>query len=328
MGTVTRILITGAAGFIGRRTVDAARAAGLHVRAVVRGSVPAEWDSDPDIEVLRCDLAKPDAVAILRPGLNGVDAVIHAAAHLGGDALAHTTDTQAATQTLLAALRGSNVRRLVLVSSIAIYDTMTLAPNAILTEACPLESETTARDPYVAGKLAQERLCRAAATREGTDLWLMRPGAVYGPDRLWNGHLGPGLGPVLLLSGQAGQVPLCHVGHCSWALVAAAQKDAKDLQTLNILDDDLPDRDRFVAAMQQSGWPRYVLPLPWQILLGGAKILRSVQTHLPGLLREPVLRARIMPLRYCNRALRTALGPHKGDSFDVLMARAIAEGRT
>ncbi|KMK65650.1 NAD(P)-dependent oxidoreductase [Puniceibacterium sp. IMCC21224] len=326
MGEITRVLITGAAGFIGRSTVTEAREAGLAVVALVRRAAPQDWAADPGIEVLRCDLADPDGVATLRTALSGVDTVIHAAAHLGGDADAHAVDTLTGTRTILDAMTGSDARRLVLVSSIAVYDTMTLRPGAILTEACPLEPENAARDPYVAGKLAQERLCREAAARDGFGLWLMRPGAVFGPDRLWNAHLGVGLGPVLLRVGDTGEVPLCHIRRCGWALVKAAMTDPGGIRALNVLDDDLPDRDRFLTAMRRSGWPRFVVPLHWKLLNSIARALRRRSAHLPGLLREPVLRARIMPLRYCNRAMRKALGGRQARTFEVLMAASIAGG--
>ncbi|WP_146588238.1 NAD-dependent epimerase/dehydratase family protein [Puniceibacterium confluentis] len=324
MGEMNRILITGAAGFIGQATVREAREKGLPVVAVVRSSPPRIWARDSGITVLRCDLSAPDAVTILRDAMTGVDAVVHAAAHLGGDAAAHTADSVGGTSAVLAAMKGSKVRRLVLVSSIAVYDTMTLAPGATLTEDCP--PETTPRDAYVAGKLAQEDLCRAAAAQDGFGLWLMRPGAVFGPDRLWNAHLGVGLGPLLVRIGTSGAVPVVHVNRVGWALVLGANTDPGGVQALNILDDDLPDRSRFLMAMRRSGWPRRMIPLPWKLLVPVARALAPMADRLPGLLREPVLRARMMPLEYSNRRMRRTLGGRQARSFEVLFAKAIAEG--
>ncbi len=324
MGTVTRVLITGAAGFIGSATVREAREQGLLVVAVVRAAPPAAWARDSGITVLRCDLSTDGAADLLRPALAGVGAVIHAAAHLGGDTTAHTADSVRGTGAILSAMQGSAVQKLVLVSSIAVHDTMTLPPGSPLTEACPLE--TTPRDPYVAAKLAQEELCRTAAARQGLGLWIMRPGAVFGPDRLWNAHLGVGLGPVLLRVGTKGQIPVCHVNRVAWALVLGAVTDPGGAVALNILDDDLPDRTRLLTAMRRSGWPRHVLPLPWWLLLPLARLLAPLGDRRPGLLREPVLRARMMPLKYSNRVMRRTLGGRQARPFEVLFAKAIAEG--
>ena len=268
----------------------------------------------------RCDLSGPDT-AVLAQAMQGVDAVIHAAAHLGGDAAAHAADSVRGTEALLAALEGTDVRRLVLVSSISVYDTMQVAIGGRLTEACPLEQVETARDPYVRGKLMQEALCVDAARRLGIELWRMRPGAVFGPNRLRNAHLGLRKGPVLVRLGGAGQVPVCHVTRCGWALVQAAVTPGGG--ALNVLDDDLPERDRFLATLRRSGWPRFVIPLPWQIVLPVARMLN--RPTLPGLLRERVLRARITPLKYTNTAMRRALGGQQARTFETLMNKAIAE---
>ncbi len=324
MGTVSRVLITGAAGFIGQATVREARDKGLSVVAVVRTTAPRDWAADRGITVLHCDLSDASAVQTLRDAMQGVDAVIHAAAHPGGDAAAHTADSVNGTQALLSAIEDSAVQRLVLVSTIAVYDTMTLPTGGTLSEDCPLEADP--RDPYVAGKRAQEEMCRAAAKRDGFGLWLMRPGAVFGPDRLWNAHLGFRLGPLLVRVGSTGQVPVCHVNRVGWALVLGALTEAGGVQALNILDDDLPSRSRFLRAMRRSGWPRYILPLSWKVLLPLARVLAPLGHQLPGLLREPVLRARMMPLRYSNRRMRRTLGGRQARPFEMLFAKAIAEG--
>lgn len=321
MGDVKKILITGAAGFIGRAAVAEARSRGIEVVAVVRSGPPRAWANDAGITLYRCDLSDPDTTA-LTAALADVDAVIHAAAHPGGDAAQHAADSARGTQTLLVAMSGARARTLVLVSSIGVYDTMQLPIGGTLTEACPLEHPDTARDAYVRGKLVQEQLCVDAARTQGLTLWRLRPGAVFGPGRLWNGHLGVRLGPVLVRVGGSGQVPVCHVARCGWALVQAAVTPGGG--ALNILDDDLPDRARFLAALRRSGWPRATIPMPWQLLMPLAKLLN--RPTLPGLLREPVLRARMTPLSYSNRAMRKALGGRQARPFEVLMGKAIAEG--
>lgn len=326
MGIVNCVLITGAAGFIGQATVREARAKGLSVVAVVRSAAPRTWSADTGITVLHCDLCDAHAVETLRDALLGVDAVIHAAAHPGDNAAAHAPESLDGTRAVLMALQASDVTRLVLVSSIAVYDTMSLPPGGTLTEDCPLEA--TPRDAYVAAKRKQEDLCKTAATRRGFGLWLMRPGAVFGPDRLWNTHLGFRLGPLLVQIGTKGQVPVCHVDRVAWALVlgATTDPDPRGVQALNILDDDLPTRARFLKAMRRSGWPRHVVPFSWRLLLPFARILAPLGHRLPGLLREPVLRARMMPLRYSNRRMRRTLGGRQARPFEMLFAKAIAEG--
>ncbi|MDO6586301.1 NAD-dependent epimerase/dehydratase family protein [Salipiger sp. 1_MG-2023] len=300
MGEITRILITGAGGFIGRATVAEARARGLGVVAVVRRSGP---DFGEGVEVVQADLSDPACIPALSGALRGCSAVIHAAAHLGDNAEAVALDTLKATSHLLHALPGG--LRLVLVSSIAVYDTGRLSPGDTVSETTPLFTEGTAPDAYAGSKLAQEALCRA---RKGP-LWLMRPGAVWGPGRTWHALNGISAGPLHLALTSDGELPLAHVTSVARALVSAAQSDPQGIRALNVIDDDRPTRWRFARAHQSvAGWPRAVLPLPWGAWLALARALTPLAPNLPGLLRVPILRARIMPLRWPNTALRETLG--------------------
>ena len=314
MGGLT-LLITGAAGFVGRATVAMARSRGHIVRAVVRraGAAPSAWQRDPGISVHGVDLAEPGAA--LDAALVGVDAVIHAAAALSGDDAVHARDTVLATRRLVAAMPQN--MPLVLVSSLAVY-AGDLRPGSLIDETTPLEPLPALRDAYCRAKLAQEEIARAQGR-----LLILRPGAVWGPGHLWNAHLGVALGPILLQMGSKGPVPLCHVDHCALGLVLGAERwDGPEV--VNVIDDDLPDRARYVAALRQGGWPKLVLPLPWQ--LPDLVAAREAPTRLPGLLRRPALRARMMPLRYDNEALHR-LGWEPLHGFDAGMQAALEAGR-
>nr|WP_274705645.1 NAD-dependent epimerase/dehydratase family protein [Salipiger pentaromativorans] len=311
-------MITGAGGFIGRATVAEARARGLEVVALVRKTSPAAWSEDTGITVVMADLSDPGAIPVLSQAVQGCDAAIHAAAHLGGDASALEADTLAATRHLLAALPAG--LRLVLVSSITVYDTMRVVPGTVIDEDTPLAVPGQAHDAYAEAKLAQEALCRAS----GHPLWLMRPGAVWGPGRTWHALNGFAVGPLQVTLGSDGALPLTHVTQVARALVGAAQTDPGGVTALNVIDDDLPTRARFVAAHRRAtGWPKLALTLPWTLWLGLTKLVRPLAARLPGLLREPILRARIMPLRWPNTALRAALGGQDDAAFDEMLTRSV-----
>lgn len=311
MGPVKRVLITGASGFIGRATVAEALSRGLEVIAVVRNG-----STSLPVQELRCDLASSDATQALAEVLP-VDAVIHAAAHLGSTTAHHKRDSIAATETLLAAMAQSGTRKLVLVSSLAVYDTASHAPGDMVSEATPLDSLDHPRDAYVAGKLHQEAACRTA----GLELSLLRPGAVYGPDRLWNAHIGPAFGPVVMRMAKGGQLPIVSVTRVAKALVSACFMGPV---TANILDDDLPDRMRFLRAMKATGWPKLVLPLPWPTMMFAANALSSLGDKRPGLLRPDALRARVMPLRYGTDGM-APLGLAPSADFETSFAAALGK---
>ncbi|MCK0151693.1 NAD(P)-dependent oxidoreductase [Marivita sp. S6314] len=287
MGNVTRILITGASGFIGRATVDAALAAGLDVVAVQRQS----GADRPGVTYVSTDLTVQDCVPVLADALNGCDAVIHLAAAMTGAASDHKRLTIGGTEHLIEAMRRARVAHLTLASSIAVFDTSHVPIGGDLTDDCPLENPSLSRDVYSGAKVQQEALVRAA--RLGSTA-ILRPGIVYDADHLWNAHLGVGFGPVLLRIGGEDPLPMCHVDRCAAALVHATVHKVND--TFTILDPRSPTRGQVIAALRQTGWPKQVVPLPWQILWSTARILRPFSAKLPGLLRENVLRQRGLPM--------------------------------
>lgn len=317
-----RILLTGATGFLGRAVLAEARAQRLQVIALCRAAAPEKGAQGKVISWIEADLADPACIPRLREAARGCSAVIHAAAHLGSDEAAVTAATVDGTRHLLAALEGLPLH-LVLVSSIGVYDTARLSPGADVTERTPLETSATARDPYVAGKLAQEELCRAA----DLPLWILRPGVIFGAGRTWNAHIGPTLGPLLIRVGTKGELPLAHVSHVATRLLQAALRRPEGVRVVNVIDPDRPDRTRFLRAHAASGWPKAVLPLPWPLWMLAAKLLAPLASRLPGLLRVPVLKARMMPLHYPDKGLVAALGSLPQDRFGALMARALQESR-
>jgi UDP-glucose 4-epimerase len=168
---VSRILVTGASGFIGRATVAALAAAGHEVRAATR-RLPVPPFA-PRVEVVaHGDLEAP---VDWTPLLAGIDAVIHLAgiAHVEGIATArydrvNHLATVALARAALAAAAG--VERLVFMSSIRAQTGP--AWDIVLTEA----TEPRPTDAYGQSKLAAEK----ALLRSGLPATILRPVPVYG----------------------------------------------------------------------------------------------------------------------------------------------------
>jgi len=314
LGPIT-ILVTGAGGFLGQATVRAALARGHRVRALVRQATALPEGVEPFV----ADLAGGGPV----PGRAALDvqAIIHCAARLSGSQADITRDTVTATEALFHAVLTTGQRpRMVLVSSLSVYGAGALAPGSLLDESCALEPNADLRDAYTRAKLAQEAVAQRLALAGNLPLWLIRPGIIWGKGHLDNAHLGVALGPVLLRAG-AGQLPLAHVDHVAEALVAAAEIRANGAEALNIVDDDLPGRARYLAA--RSGG-QLVLPLHWRLVDGLAAALSPMAAHLPGLLRRPVLRTRLMPLRYSNARAKARLDWRPRLPFATAMRQALS----
>jgi dTDP-L-rhamnose 4-epimerase len=211
-----RILLTGAAGFVGSHVADLLAAEGHEVVALdallpqAHGAGPPPWTAGHDL----IDGDVRDGT-LLRRLMRGVDVVCHQAAMVGhgldpSDAPAYASHNDYGTAVLLAAMHEAGVRRLVLASSMVVYgegrytcrthgavrpgprrdadvaagqfDPLCTACGAplepdLVPESAPLEPRST----YAATKLAQEHLAAAWARQVGGRVWALRYHNVYGP---------------------------------------------------------------------------------------------------------------------------------------------------
>jgi dTDP-L-rhamnose 4-epimerase len=208
-----RVLLTGAAGFIGSRVWAALRDTGHEVLAV-DAMLPAAHGQNsvmpPDCQ--RVDIRDADALARL---LVGVDVVCHQAAVVGAgvnaaDAPAYGSHNDFGTTVLLAQMYVSGVRRLVLASSMVVYgqgryacpDHGTVDPPprgradldaGYFEHRCPAcgspvmwlpvseDAPLRPRSLYAASKTAQEHHSLAWAESTGGSVVALRYHNVYGP---------------------------------------------------------------------------------------------------------------------------------------------------
>ncbi|MEM8801036.1 MAG: NAD(P)-dependent oxidoreductase [Pseudomonadota bacterium] len=305
---MTCIAVTGASGFLGKAVVAAVTEQGHEVIALTRADT---------------DLADGNGLveAVAR-----ADAVIHAAAGHGGDQ-AHARDTQKATETLIAAL--PNGARLVLVSSFSVYAFEKLPDGAVLDETAPTDADGVARDAYARAKIGQEKLALQAAQTAGLDVWIARPGAIFGPGRTTTARLGWHKFGRWFCPGGDSPIPAIHVEDCARALVAAATVQdqgwpddvptdgAGHVRVINLVHPDAPTQAEWLHAIGARA-----IRLPYKAMMRLAT-LPGLGRVLPNALRPPTLTARFKPLQFSTDRLEQRLGV----SFDTSFADAMAASR-
>lgn len=170
------ILVTGGAGFIGSRIVEALAAAGDTV--VVLDLLPPT----KRVAGVRYAIGDVRDVATLRAAMEGVEGVFHLAAAHHDSNIARQTYfdvNQAGTENLCDAMTAAGVASICFFSTCAVYGN-TPEPH---TEDSPVAPE----GPYGASKLAAEgALKRWAAATPERRLLIMRPPAVFGPGNYAN----------------------------------------------------------------------------------------------------------------------------------------------
>ena len=169
------VLVTGAAGKVGRAVVPVLRSAGHRVVATDLASAAAAADVHADLT----DAGQAGALI----GEAGCDAVVHAAAIPSPERhpphVVFANNMMAAFNVVEACVR-AGVPRLVNISSVGVLG-LHYAERRILPDYLPIDEEHRLRpqDPYGLSKLFGEQLCDAAVGRSGLRCISLRPAWVH-----------------------------------------------------------------------------------------------------------------------------------------------------
>lgn len=170
--------VTGANGFVGRAVCASLQARGYTVRALVRNAASHQISCANDVQ----------SVGDIGPqtewhrALNGLDVVIHCAAHvhqMGKDAdtgaAYHLINTEGTAQLARCAVE-AGVHRLVFLSTVKVLGEQT-PPGR------PFRHDSTSNplDPYADSKWAAERALHQIAAETCLEVVVIRPPLVYGP---------------------------------------------------------------------------------------------------------------------------------------------------
>ena len=304
-----KVFVTGAAGFLGRAVVKALSEKGHSVVALVRSDRSSD---DANVRFVRGDVRN---TAPWAAELQGVDTVVHLAASFE-DLHSQIAVNVLGTERLLAAMGAASCRRLVHVSTFSVYDYRRIARGAEINEQSLIESSPQDRDAYTETKLQQERLVRAFADA-GNDVTIVRPGAIFGPDRWWDGGAAARLkGRLWLAVAPQGKPKLVSVWNCADAIVVCVENPASIGGTFNIVDDDLPTQREYQAMLRDAGlFDARVLALPYAVASGAARVIGIVNgrrfdgnAQVPYYVHEPRMTASFKPFEYSNAHAKRVLG--------------------
>ncbi|MET9149026.1 NAD-dependent epimerase/dehydratase family protein [Streptomyces sp. NPDC004042] len=228
------LLITGANGFIGRYAVRAALARPETRIRLVRHHGAVTAPAEDRVRVVHADLADAASVAGL---CRGVDTVLHCASRVGGTEAELRAVNEAGTAALVADAQRHGVRRIVYVSTAAVYG------RGPFRGAEPHELAVRPASATSTTRAAAERSVLAAG---GT---VLRPHLVYGTGDRW---VVPGLALLIRHLGA----PVADTGVHSAVEVSALAKAAVGAA--------LADPDRDLAGAHHVNHPD---PVPGAVLM-------------------------------------------------------------
>jgi nucleoside-diphosphate-sugar epimerase len=327
-------LVTGGAGFLGRRLVRELAGEGLRIRCFLRESSNVNelrtfvgdelWSN---VEVIRGDLQN---AADCDAAVDGMDLVYHAAAGLTGSTAVMFLNTVVPTRRLIDACVDSPVKRFVLVSSLGVYGAAALKRNSVLDESCPIDPTPHRRDPYTYSKIVQEQAAWEAHRERGLPFVVIRPGVIYGPGRgALSNRIGLQVGGRMFRIGGRRQLPYVYVDHVATALRQAGLEPGVTGEAFNVLDDELPSGKQVLGMYRHAGRQVKSVWIP-QCTIGPLSSLyerysRWSQGQLPAVITRYRTDSMWKPLRFTNAKAKQRLkwSPHL--AFAEAFQRSIAE---
>ncbi len=251
-----RILVTGAAGFLGAATVARAQAGGHDVVGMIRQGSPRGRVPLPDRQIAQADMG--DTAALAR-AVAGVEAVIHCAATTSqgapDEALSWRVNVEG-TRLLFEAARAAGVGRWVQISSMSAH---------------PGSSSV-----YGRSKLAADEYLRA---QSGPPAWtILRPHLIYGPGE--RGLVAKTIKlleklPVVPVIGSGRElIRPVYVDDVADAALAALAREATSGRTYMLGGADEIELNEFMRALVRArGLRRPLVHLPVPLALAMARLL-------------------------------------------------------
>jgi len=284
-----KVLITGASGFLGTHLARRLIREGYPVRVMVRKLSPLEQLRNLDVEIFFGDIR--DELS-LRSAIRGVEMIIHAAAATSGSVEASMETTVNGTLNVLKIAQEEEIRKLVYISTLSVYDYTRLPADHLVREEDALEAYPQNRGAYTYSKLEAEKAVQQFIRETSLPIVILRPGTIHGPG-------GPALTPmigyalskglVLAIGSKSFELPLVYIDNLLDAIVFSLCSENAAGKIYNIVDEEkIPKHAYIQRYLHKTNGHGHVLYLPYVLVYSmtwGLEILSKVSHKDPFLTR-------------------------------------------
>lgn len=178
----SRILVTGATGFLGKALVQRLVSRGERPRVLSRPSMRVT-----DLQNLGIDVVVGDAadIGVVEGAVRGTEIVIHCAGRMGslGTWEEFHRDSVESTENVLRAAQAAGVRRVIYVSSLGVYGVLTNGNGNCINEATPCDPKPEKRGDYSRAKIEAEEFVLRFTKETELPVTIFRPGIIFGRGR-------------------------------------------------------------------------------------------------------------------------------------------------
>jgi 2-alkyl-3-oxoalkanoate reductase len=282
---VSRVLITGGNGFVGRHVVAALQGRGCPVRVLALPGEDTRWLRSHGIAVYEGDVRDPKTLAA---PMRGVGAVLHLAAMM--DVWRPIEDYRAVnvtgTENVCRAALAAGARRLVHMSSSSVYGMGLGQPADESFRLAPFP------DPYPITKAAGDIAVQRMIAEDHLPVVIIRPDQIFGPgDQLHFGRMADRLraGRGVIVGPGDNALPFVYVTDVVQGLLLALAREHAVGQAYNITNDRPLTQQQFLAAIaHEIGASPPRVHIPYQALYAAGYGAEQLAT-LTRSRRQPVL---------------------------------------
>lgn len=248
------VLVTGGTGFIGRSLVKKLVNSGYRIRVLTRqpdkqNAILSELGGSR-LTYVRGDIGMLEDIVCASAG---VETIFHLASAMGGSWDEYQNSTIRGMENTLRACERNNIKSLIYVSTINVYDAKNYPDGAVIDESFQYEDQPERRGSYSNAKLVAERMLLDNKSILPASTTIIRPGLVYGKKKNFM-PLDAGkilLNRFIIVFGMGNRrLPVVYIENLIDALLLSADSNTGNerKRIFNIVDDDYPVQHKFISC--------------------------------------------------------------------------------